>query len=270
MALVSPSTNLAVNTHGEVKNVDVDYARRRVNDVVRRGGGRVLFARVKLTKLADRAVPRPAVVEANIDLKGRIVRAQVARPTMREATDEVHDRLVARLQRVERDWEAIRGGRPSVQAHEWRHSAAPAERAPYFPRPIEEREIIRRKAFSLARTAVDEAVFDMDMLDYSFYLFVEETTGLDSVLYRADSGYRVAQVEKATSDVASGVTPVTVSPRPATVLTVEEATCRLNETGLPFVFFRDEVTHRGCVLYHRYDGHYGLIAPAGSGDGRPE
>jgi ribosome-associated translation inhibitor RaiA len=263
MTVVSPSTYLAVNTHGDVAHADVEYARKRVNDVVRRAGGRALFARVKLTKLPDLAVPRPAVVEANIDLKGRLIRAQVARPTMREAIDEVHDRLRDRMRRVERDWEAVRGARPLARTREWRHSAAPTERAPYFPRPIEEREIIRHKTFSLARMTVDEAAFDMEMLDYTFHLFVEDATGLDSVLYRTETGYRLAQVEKPALDIARGATAVTVSPRPAALLTLEEATFRLNETGLAFVFFRDDVTHRGCVLYHRYDGHYGLISPAG-------
>lgn len=262
MTVVSPLTYLAVSTKGDVAKSDIDYAKKRVDDVVRRAGGRVLFARVKLTKLPDLAVPRPAVVEANIDLRGRVIRAQVARPTMREATDEVHDRLRARMQRLERDWEAIRGARPLEQTGEWRHSAAPTERAPYFPRPIEDREIIRHKAFSLARMTVDEAAFDMEMLDYNFHLFVEESTGIDTVLYRTEAGYRLAQMENAGREIPLGAIRATVSPRTAAVLTLEEATFRLNETGLPFVFFRDEATHRGCVLYHRYDGHYGLIAPA--------
>ncbi|MGF6887446.1 hypothetical protein ABIA39_005955 [Nocardia sp. GAS34] len=34
------------------------------------------------------------------------------------------------------------------------------------------------------------------------------------------------------------------------------------EYGWPFVFFRDPACHRGCVLYHRYDGHYGLLTPS--------
>lgn len=263
MTVVSPLTYLAVNTRGDVAKRDVDYAKKRVDDVVRRAGGRVLFARVKLTKLPDLAVPRPAVVEANIDLRGRLIRAQVARPTMREAIDEVHDRLRARMQRLERDWEAIRGARPLEHTREWRHAAVPTERVPYFPRPIEDREIIRHKDLSLARMTVDEAAFDMEMLDYDFYLFVEESTGIDTVLYRTEAGYRLAQMEKSMSDVPLGAVAATISPRPATALTPEEATRRLNETGLPFVFFCDSVTQRGCVLYHRYDGHYGLIAPAG-------
>ncbi|MFJ9846655.1 sigma 54 modulation/S30EA ribosomal C-terminal domain-containing protein [Kitasatospora sp. NPDC101155] len=34
---------------------------------------------------------------------------------------------------------------------------------------------------------------------------------------------------------------------------------RLDALGQPFVFYTDEFTGRGNVLYHRYDG---LIAPA--------
>jgi sigma 54 modulation/S30EA-like ribosomal protein len=47
-------------------------------------------------------------------------------------------------------------------------------------------------------------------------------------------------------------------------LTVGQAVERLDATELPYRFFRDAGTHRGAVLYRRYDGHYGLITPAES------
>jgi hypothetical protein len=31
--------------------------------------------------------------------------------------------------------------------------------------------------------------------------------------------------------------------------------------GVPFPFFVDAARSRGSVVYHRYDGHYGLITP---------
>jgi len=31
----------------------------------------------------------------------------------------------------------------------------------------------------------------------------------------------------------------------------------------PFLFFVDAANQRGSLLYHRYDGHYGLITAAG-------
>jgi hypothetical protein len=38
----------------------------------------------------------------------------------------------------------------------------------------------------------------------------------------------------------------------------------------PFLFFLDRERNRGALLYHRYDGHYGLIAPPGPATGRQE
>ena len=49
---------------------------------------------------------------------------------------------------------------------------------------------------------------------------------------------------------------------PAPGLTVAEATARLEAAGQSFLFFVNPETGRGNLLYHRYDGHYGLIEPA--------
>jgi ribosome-associated translation inhibitor RaiA len=258
------TADVPVHTRGAVTSDEAAYARARIEAVLRYARDPVLFVRVQLTRLADPALSRPAVAQVNLDLNGRLVRAQVARPTMREAVDEVHDRLRDRLQRATGDWEAIRGARPSDQPHEWRHGSVPTERPSYFPRPVEERQVVRHKAFSLAEMTVDEAAFDLAMLDYSFHLFTEVGSGVDSVLYRTDDGVglRLAQVDPRPDDVVYGSTPVTVSTQPAPELTVQEATERLTVTGWPFVLFRDATNGRGCVLYHRYDGHYGLITPA--------
>jgi Sigma 54 modulation/S30EA ribosomal protein C terminus len=39
------------------------------------------------------------------------------------------------------------------------------------------------------------------------------------------------------------------------------AAIRLEAAGQPFLFFVNAETGRGNLIYHRYDGHYGLIAP---------
>ena len=41
-----------------------------------------------------------------------------------------------------------------------------------------------------------------------------------------------------------------------------EAETRLEAFGQPFLFFVDAQTGRGNLIYHRYDGDYGLITPA--------
>ncbi|MEU9044774.1 MULTISPECIES: sigma 54 modulation/S30EA ribosomal C-terminal domain-containing protein [unclassified Kitasatospora] len=56
---------------------------------------------------------------------------------------------------------------------------------------------------------------------------------------------------------------VRVTPGQLRALDLPEGSMRpIDLTGLPFVFFTDTATSRGNVLYHRYDGHYGLITPA--------
>jgi hypothetical protein len=155
--------------------------------------------------------------------------------------------------------EARRGGRPVPGEHEWRHGEEPSHRAHHYRRPADEREIVRHKSFALVAETPDEAAFEMDVLDYDFHLFID--TRLDSVLYRAGpTGYRLART--APGPVPSAAVPLTVTPQPAPRLKVTEAVARLVLTGWPFVFFVDADSGRGGVLYHRYDGHYGLIAPA--------
>ena len=44
-------------------------------------------------------------------------------------------------------------------------------------------------------------------------------------------------------------------------LGLDEAIERIGVGGERFVFFADSASGRGNVLYRRYDGHYGLIAP---------
>jgi len=250
---------------GRVSPGEAEYAREKIASVLRFTDRTVLFVRVMLTALADPALSRPAVAQANLDVNGRLIRAQVARPTMSEAVDELHDRLREQLDRAGGNWESIRGRRTSTEPHEWRHGDEPTRRDDgVFPRPAEERDIVRHKAFALARITVDEAAFDMDMLDYEFHLFTEDGSGVDSVLSRSPdgAGYELSQVVPLPDRVTARAVKVRVSDQRPPQLTTEEARDRLEQAGWPFVFFRDPATDRGRLLYRRYDGHYGLIVPA--------
>ena len=192
------------------------------------------------------------------------MRAQVAAETMREAIDLLMDRLRERLARINEHWESRRGGMPKPGPHEWRHGSEPTHRPDYFPRPVEEREVIRHKSFTMPSKSVDEAVFDMESMDYDFHLFTDVTTDQDSVVHRTwPTGYRLAQLVPRAEPGPFAV-PLTVATTPAPVLSLEEAKELLDEADMPFVFFAAEATGRGNVLYHRYDGHYGLITPAGT------
>lgn len=260
---LGPDSVLQVSVGHHVSAAGADYAREKIGHALDYASEPVLSARVRLTGHRDPAAAKPIVAQANVNMRGRAVRVQVTADTTREAVDLLEARLKARLERISRHWEAVRGGRPGLGPHEWRHGDAPRQRSPYFPRPAEAREVVRHKSYALADETCDEAAFDMESMDYDFHLFTESGSGSDSVLYRTDSGgYRLAQVDPRPDAVGRGIAPDTVSPAAAPVLGTDEAIERLELTGWPFVFFRDRDLGRGSVLYHRYDGHYGLITPS--------
>lgn len=255
--------DVEVVVRGELPQSVVEYARDKITSLSEHLAGRILHTRIRLTHQPDPAVERPVRAQANLDVDGRLVRAQVAGATGHEAVDLLVDRLRQRLVRVAQHWEAVRGRRTSAEPHEWRHGDEPSHHPPYYPRAVEERQIIRHKSFSPPRVNPAEAAREMDQMDYDFHLFTEAQTGLDAIVYRGGpTGYRLARLASGPRWLGLSSVPMTLSPRPAPRLTTAEARQRLEAAGLPFVFFADANNGRGCVIYHRYDGHYGVITPA--------
>lgn len=257
---VPPSTVRVEASDDDARQL-VAYAREKVTAALGLAPEPILYAKVRLGYAGDRAVARPAVAQVVVDCNGRTVRTQYAAETMREAVDGLQDRLRHRLGRLARDWEELRGRRAPAAPHEWRHGDLPTRREPHFPRPVEEREVVRHKTFELAASTPDEAAFDLELHDYDFHLFHEVDTDQDAVLARTPEGYRLSRLDP---DVGApqAVVPVVLDAVPAPLLSVTGAAERLGLTGSPFVFFRDVDSGRGCVLYLRYDGHYGLITPS--------
>ena len=258
-----PTMSVQVEVHGRVPGGMRELAAAKVGSALRFAPEPVLWARVTLAVSADPAVARPAVAQATVDLNGRTIRAQAAGETMRAAIEHMAARLRVRLDRLARNWAARRGTLPVSEPGEWRHRSIPAHRPAYFPRPAAARAVIRRPRYAPQPLTPPEAVAELDVLDYDFHLFTERSTGQDSVIYRTPGGYRLAMAHPKPGRLGPLPGSVTVSPLPAPRLTVQEAAERLDESGQPFTFFIDAATGRGCVLYHRYDGHYGLLVPAG-------
>jgi ribosome-associated translation inhibitor RaiA len=252
-----------LDVSGDMTPEVADYARKKVAGLARFTRAPVTHARVRMTRLANPAVERPVLIQGNLTAGGRIVRAQVTAHAPREAIDLLHDRLRQGLLRLDRHWEARRGSMPVGGEHQWRRGQEPTHRPPYFPRPPQAREVVRRKTYGPSVITPDEAAWDMELLDYDFFLFTNSETGQDAVIYRAGpSGYRLAELTPPPAYWPPPAVPLTVSEQPAPRLDLSEAIERLNLTGMPFLFFADADSGRGHVLYRRYDGHYGLITPA--------
>jgi ribosome-associated translation inhibitor RaiA len=231
-----------------------EYARAKISKLARHIRRPVLHARVRVTAHRDPAVEEPVTAQANLDIDGRLVRVQVHGASAHEAIDQLEARLRRRLERL-------------AKLHEfhaaWKHDSGPAQRRRFFSRPADERRIVRRKSFAMKPCTVDEAITEMELLDYDFHLFTESGTNSACVLYRGGpSGYRLALVSPALiGELSPFEGPVVISPQPAPCLTEAGAAERLRLLDMPFLFYIDAAQGRASVLYNRYDGHYGLITP---------
>ena len=256
------TVGVVVEARGEVSARERVYAQEKINRIVGLAPGPVLFARVDLTAHADPARERPAFATAELDVNGRLVRAHVAAATMLEAIDLLEARLRDRLERYAHRAEAQHLRHRGGGEHEWRHGDEPTSRPSYFPRPVEDRELVRHKTFAVGQMTPEEAVLDLELLDHDFHLFRNRETGEDNVVTRSLSGEYELLEPSATSALEETGAPIRHAAARPPILNVDDAERFLDLGDLPFVFFLDPEDGRGRVLYRRYDGHYGLIVPA--------
>jgi ribosome-associated translation inhibitor RaiA len=89
-----------VTVHGDIAQDVQDYARHKIGQLARLAPRPVLRARVKFEQAPDPAVERPALVQATLDVNGRLVHAKVAARNFDEATDLLEARLRDRLEHL--------------------------------------------------------------------------------------------------------------------------------------------------------------------------
>jgi ribosome-associated translation inhibitor RaiA len=243
---------------GDVPDEMVAYARRKLTAMVADASVPVLDAELRLDHHVDPARERPDHVEATIDVNGIPVRAHRSAPTMSEAIDRTLTRL---RRRVEATNERPRARQlRNRDADSWHHDDRPSERPHVYPRPVEDRALVRRKTFALQPESIEAALYDLEALDHDFFLFTQDETDNVAVVYRIGGGYGLMQHIETPEAIKRVEIPLERGPRPAT-RTLRKALTILDECDAPFEFFVDAASGRGLVAYRRYDGHYGLILP---------
>jgi len=247
-----------LTVRGEVPARSREYVTRKVQHVMASAHAPVLQAHAIITVEHDPALERPARVEVGLDVNGTPVRAHVTAPDVHQAADLVEDRLRRRLvhlqdrQRTRHRWIGI------AAEHEWRRGDLPRQPLAYYPRPVEEREIVRRKTLALEPMTADEAAHDMDLLDHDFYLFIDADTRRPAVVAHSPDGYVLYGKAAQGAGARVGVPLIVDGPPP--VLTEVGARQRLDVSGEPFVFYVDAEDRQARVVYRRYDGHYGVLS----------
>jgi ribosome-associated translation inhibitor RaiA len=253
----------SIVTHGDVSADDVEYALKRLGTVLRRITEPIPFTRVKLTKADDPARTRPSMAQVLVDVDGDLVRAQIAAETMPLAIDLLQRRLRDQLDHRAQRRETMRSAGTTPEPGEWRHGDTPTIRPEFFDRPTDERQLIRRKTFAIEDLTPEEAAWDMEQMDFDFYLFRDLQSGEDTLVERREDGvYRLTQWHPHGPEPEPEMERFVLSVSPPPRVDVDEAIRRLEAIGEPYLFFADAERGRGHVIYHRYDGHYGLIGPA--------
>ncbi len=258
-----------VSTAGKVSQRDVDHARDKTEALFEAAPRPVIKASLRLVHEANPRIERPNVAEATLDVSGRIVRAHVAAPTMSEATDLLAGRLRRQLHDL-RERMIERSRRPrgdKTPDNEWRHGDVHGRPA-WSDRPDDDRDLVRSKTFALDPVTPDEAAFDMEMLHHDFYLFTNVNTDEDNLLAHAgaddegDPAYELLQLDARDDTLDAAAATIKTSDVVAPEVDTQAATEILTAENVRFLFFKNADTGRGNVVYHRFDGHYGLITPA--------
>lgn len=255
--------DVEVTTRGRVSAEEVERASSVLGALDRYVPDPVLGARVMLRWEPNPRLERPARAEAELDVNGRLVCSRVAAAAMPQAIGELAEQLERQLKDFSdrRERMRLRVSRPDEG--EWEHGELRAPRLPYFPRPVAERELIRRKTFALEPLDPLQAVEEMLDLDHDFYLFRDAGSGADAVVYRRDDG-RIGLLGDLGGEEGELEREGLMWERSwhSEPITLEAAISEMDAVSHRFMFFIDAQTGRGNVIYIRYDGNYGLIEPA--------
>lgn len=250
-----PPEDVIVTMRGPVPHGIIEQAREQVSHAARLSGRDVLDATVTLTQRTNPSIAEASRAEVVFNISGTPVRAEADAPTPAQALDGVVDRIERRIVDLVNRWDDRSRWLASDTEGQWRSGTPPTERPDYFPRPVDEREVVRRKTFAVAPTTAEEAVYDMEALEHDFYLFTDADSGAPALVHRLpDGSYGAAGLD----DGAELPPGMTLDPAPPS-LDEASARQRLDVSGEPFVFYIDVDTGKGSVVYRRYDGHYGII-----------
>lgn len=259
------SSGIVYQTFGAVPTTARDEAEQMVTQLSQVAAKKPVSSRVKIKRDHGREPAQRFVAQGNMAVSGTPIRAEAAASTAIEAIHRLANGLEEKLARVgERRRKALRRPPSPGPRRDWADSSA-GNRIAYTPRPPEQRSLVRRKTYpSLERMSIDEGLAALDLRDYKFFVFTDEADDKTTVVYDRDGGKGLQKLDGSVPERESINPDIHLNDNEAPSLAVAEAVSCLNSSGKPFMFFVDTTRDAGCVLYRRYDGHYGLLVPQAS------
>ncbi|MDO4746115.1 MAG: ribosome-associated translation inhibitor RaiA [Bacillota bacterium] len=117
-------------------------------------------------------------VEATINAKGTIFRAEVKADDPYDAVDRVIDKLSNQMSKYKTKLQKKHKGHKEVMFAD----------LPVYEDEVAEEEIkvVKKKKFELTPMTVDEAILQMELLEHSFFVFLNIETDAVNVVYKRD------------------------------------------------------------------------------------
>ena len=255
---VTADRDLDILVRGSVTTQDIAYIRHAVAELLR-AATETDPVRVKLAEYRDGDGVSLAVVQVNLELHGRLVRAQASADTLPAAVDRAATALAPRIHRLQRRLSLSEMGPPSFADEPWDRRAARI-----LPQIIKTegrvRQVTRHKTYPLAVQDLGAAAFTMDLRDYDFHLFVDDVSSQSAVLLRTGAaGFQLLVDRPGLLGRCAGGVPLQGPASPLPRLTLPEAVRALDTSRAACLAFTGIGSGRGTVLYRRFDGNLGLI-----------
>lgn len=113
-------------------------------------------------------------MEATIKAKGAIFRAEEAAGDIYDVVDRVVEKLSSQMSRFKTKL---------IKNHKTNKSLM-FEAVPEYDHPDDEIKVVRKKRFELEPMSIDEAIIQMELLQHTFYVFINQETDNVNVVYR--------------------------------------------------------------------------------------
>lgn len=154
-----------------------EYAESKINAKLSKFFGDEAEAKIVMSELKDKII-----LELTVKYNSIIFRSERTAVNKNDALDEAIDKIIRQ----------IRKNKTKVEK-KLKDSAFKEA----FAEPVEEvsdYNVIREKKFKLRPMDVEEAILQMNMLDHTFFMFMNAQTGNINVVYkRADGNYAVLE-----------------------------------------------------------------------------
>ncbi len=121
---------------------------------------------------------RRQTMEAMITLKGVMFRAEYTDNDMNVCVDKVVDRLTSQITRYKK----------KIQKNHKQNREILFDAVPESGEDDIELKPVKSKTFDITPMDVDEAILQMELLDHTFFVFMNAETGRVAVVYKREDG----------------------------------------------------------------------------------